>query len=100
MSRDKRYKSVAWRNLRKLVLQRDNFLCQQSKRFGKTRPAEMVHHIFPADEYPHLFYNINNLISLSNIEHNKLHDRESKKMTDEGKKLQQRYKNIIFKNYK
>ncbi|MDU5824032.1 HNH endonuclease [Anaerococcus vaginalis] len=75
---------------------RDKYMCQDSIRYGKSVDANTVHHIYPASEYPELFYNPDNLISLSNKAHNKMHDRKSDELTNEGKELQKRFEVRIF----
>lgn len=67
-------------------------MCQISKRYGKQVPAELVHHIYPVDEYPEYAYCLWNLISLSNVEHNKLHDRVTRQLTADGLSLMRRTK--------
>ena len=67
-------------------------MCQISKRYGKQVPAELVHHIYPVDEYPEYAYCLWNLISLSNVEHNKLHDRVTRQLTVDGLALMRRTK--------
>ena len=84
------YKSKRWERLREVALQRDGYMCQQSKRYGLTKQAEMVHHILPRENFPELQWSLWNLISLTNKEHDKLHDRASGKLTDEGMKLVRR----------
>lgn len=42
---EKRYKTIRWKKLRVAILKRDKYLCQESKRYGKTVPAVIVHHI-------------------------------------------------------
>lgn len=90
------YKNKAWYKLRQYVLARDKYLCQYYLQFGKAVPAQMVHHIYPVDQYPELKYNPDNLISLSNKAHNMMHDRYTKEITAEGKKLQRKVRNKIF----
>lgn len=92
-----KYKSKQWRELRKYILIRDGYLCQYYKGYGKSKPATMVHHIYPADKYPELFFNPNNLISLSNEAHNKMHNRETDELTEDGLLLQRRYRRRIFR---
>lgn len=79
------YKCKRWLLLRKRVLKRDGYLCRESLRYGKRIPAETVHHIFPVSERPDLMWNENNLISLSASAHDKMHDRESGRVTEAGK---------------
>ena len=86
------YKSKRWKKLREAVLRRDGYLCQYEARFGKRVEATTVHHILPAEKYPEYQWEPWNLISLSTVAHNKMHDRESHELTDEGMKLVERLK--------
>ena len=45
------YDSVRWKRLARMVMRRDGYMCQLAKRYGKAVLAEVVHHIFPVDEY-------------------------------------------------
>ena len=67
------YKEKKWQQKRKQILIRDSYLCQQCKKYGKRVDAQMVHHIKPAELFPELAYDDNNLESLCNACHNKLH---------------------------
>ena len=84
------YKSNKWERMRQRILRRDGYQCQLSKRYGKNRPAEMVHHIFPREDFPEYELSEWNLISLCNAEHNELHDRLTGEMTEKGIDLQKR----------
>ena len=84
------YKARRWERLRAQVMRRDGYRCQLSKRFGKAVPAELVHHIYPVDEFPEYAFEPWNLISVSRAAHNKLHDRDSDKLTAEGVALMRR----------
>lgn len=84
------YRNQKWRHLRELILRRDGYKCQLSKRYGKTVQAEVVHHIFPKNEFPEYKWEAWNLISLSAEMHNKLHDRSNDELTEEGVRLLQR----------
>ena len=84
------YKSTRWKKKREHILRRDKYLCQQSKRYGKLKPAETVHHIFPREDYPEYAWCDWNLISLCQDEHNKLHDRASHQLTAAGRELMER----------
>lgn len=86
------YHNRKWKRTREQILKRDHYLCQQSLRYGKTVQANTVHHIYPLEFYPELQYEHWNLISLSSEEHNKLHHRTGHNLTEEGLKLQKRYK--------
>ena len=58
------YHSSAWRRVRKLALQRDNFICQHCLKLGRIKPATEVHHIKPLRDYPELSLDVSNLIGL------------------------------------
>ncbi len=81
------YDAARWHSLRDRVLRRDGYQCQLSKRYGKLRQAELVHHIFPVADYPQYAYCPWNLISLSRYMHNKLHNRMTDELTGMGKDL-------------
>ncbi|MNR93656.1 hypothetical protein D3C72_247140 [compost metagenome] len=86
------YKSKAWKRKRASVLRRDEYMCQQSKRYGKTEPATTVHHIYPLEYYPELALKEWNLISLSDKQHNAMHDRAIHEVTALGLEWQERRK--------
>lgn len=93
---DKYYKTSRRKRLREAVLMRDGYMCQDSKRYGKSIEANTVHHIFPADKYPKLFFNPYNLISLSTEAHNRMHDRFTNEISQYGKNLQERFRKKVF----
>ena len=84
------YNSPKWQRLKEKVLRRDDYLCQNCKRYGKHTPAQHVHHVNPVEFYPKLQYNPYNLIALCCSCHNKMHDRDSHKLSTEGEQLRQR----------
>ena len=65
-------------------------MCQLSRRYGKNRPADMVHHIFPREDYPQYALCDWNLISLTNSMHDTLHDRNTGQLTAAGLDLMRR----------
>ena len=67
------YESRRWKRLRLAVLRRDKYICQNCKRYGRTRPAEEVHHIKHLEDYPELAMDPENLISLCKACHNAMH---------------------------
>jgi len=87
---DEWYRSPKWRRLRASVLRRDSYMDQYAKRFGLALPAEVVHHIFPKDDYPEYAYEPWNLISLSRKTHNEMHDRDTDELTEKGRELLRR----------
>ena len=81
---EKFYKSKKWKTKRQSILRRDDYLCRECKRYGKTTPATTVHHILPMEQRPDLKLNSLNLISLCNECHNKMHDRNTNELTEKG----------------
>lgn len=88
--RERFYESKRWKDKSRIILKRDGYLCQLSKRYGRTVEAEVVHHIYPVEFYPEYAYASWNLISVSRREHNKLHDRVTHELTDYGRQLMNR----------
>lgn len=88
--RDEWYDQPRWQKLRKTALRRDGFQDQEAKRFGKVKPAEVVHHIFPKDEFPQYAFCLWNLISVSRMTHNTFHDRDTDELTEKGMELLRR----------
>ena len=92
------YKTVRWRKLRERRLKVDGYMCKECGRYGKTKPADTVHHIYQAKDYPDLFWNIKNLISLCSNCHNEMHDRYTQELGIKGKALMEREKHKIIGN--
>lgn len=84
------YQSAKWKKKRKKILRMDGYICQIAKRYGRTEEATVVHHIYPADEYPEYAWCDWNLISVSLATHNKLENRETGELTKMGMELQRR----------
>ena len=80
------HKSKKWKEKRKAILRRDEYLCRECRRYGRTRLATTVHHIIPIDQRPDLALASKNLISLCTECHNKMHDRDSGELTELGKR--------------
>lgn len=87
MKKIESYKESRWVSLRRKVLYRDHFTDQYLKRYGKFKSAEMVHHIFPVEDFPEYQFCEWNLISLARSTHNMMHDRNTNELTDIGKEL-------------
>ena len=88
------YKSKRWKEKREKILRRDEYLCRECKRYGKATPATTVHHVIPIERDRSLKLNSNNLISLCEQCHNKMHDRGNDNLTELGKQWVDR----VFKN--
>lgn len=84
------YHTKAWKIKRKRILRRDGYMSALSKRYGKRIVGETVHHILPRDIFPEYQMEDWNLITLSNQEHNRMHDRVTGDLTDEGMELLRR----------
>ena len=84
------YRTKRWAQLRRVILRRDGYMCQLSRRYGKHVPADTVHHVFPRELYPEYQWAGWNLISLSRAAHDTLHDRNTGALTDAGAELLRR----------
>ena len=78
------YKTRKWKRKREVILRRDNYQCRQCKRYGRITPANTVHHIHPIEVRPELALVSDNLISLCEGCHGRMHDRTTNKLTDLG----------------
>lgn len=67
------YTSKKWRAKRQHILNRDGYLCQECKKYGKHTEAKIVHHIKEIDEAPELKMKNFNLVSVCASCHNKIH---------------------------
>lgn len=84
------YYGSKWKRKRKHILRLDGYICQVAKRYGRTEEATVVHHIYPADEYPEWAWEDWNLISVSQSTHNKIENRKTGELTKLGIDLQRR----------
>ena len=84
------YKSARWQRLRAMVLRRDGYQCQVTKRYGRRVEATTVHHVFPREEFPDYQWEPWNLISLAGDVHDEMHDRQSGALTEKGVELLKR----------
>ena len=87
MAGDRFYHTKKWDRIRRAVLARDGYQCQVAKRYGKTREATIVHHIFPREQYPEYQWKPWNLVAVSAVAHNILHDRDTHALTRYGEEL-------------
>ncbi len=78
------YRTKKWIKKRSVVLRLHDYLCQECKRYGKTKQANTVHHIYPLEDYPEYALVTINLLSLCNKCHNEMHERQTDKLTDKG----------------
>lgn len=90
------YQDKRWKKKRKYILKRDEFLCQECKRYGRSATATTVHHIKPLEDYPELWLTDKNLISVCSKCHERFHDRMTDKLTESGMRLVKRIWNEIL----
>nr|DAS81943.1 MAG TPA: HNH endonuclease bacteriophage, HNH Endonuclease, DNA.52A [Caudoviricetes sp.] len=89
------YYGKRWKKKREHILRLDGYKCQLAKMFGKTEEAAVVHHIYPAAEYPQWAWCDWNLISVSLASHNKIENRKTGELTKVGKMLQKRVRPCV-----
>lgn len=89
-AKDMNYKSQRWKRKREKILKRDGYMCQYFKRYGKRIDATIVHHIYPAVQYPEYAWCDWNLISLSSKAHEMMHDKTSGRLTARGEELKRK----------
>ena len=75
------YTDRRWKRKRVAILRRDCYSCVWCRRYGRNRPAVVVHHIKHVDEYPELAYEDSNLVSLCQGCHNKAHPEKARAAT-------------------
>lgn len=84
MRYDEFYHTSRWVKKRARILRRDKYQCQIAKRYGRLEEANTVHHIFPRKKYPQYTWEDWNLISVSAENHNRLENRATGELTEEG----------------
>ena len=82
------YHGYRWKKKQKRILELDKGKDRVAAMFGRTEEATIVHHIYPAEEYPEWAWCDWNLISVSLGTHNKLENRKTGELTELGKMLQ------------
>lgn len=73
------YHTTAWKHKRKYILKRDHKACQICRSKGRYRAATTVHHKKHLRSNPELALDEDNLISLCNECHEKMHPEKHKK---------------------
>jgi 5-methylcytosine-specific restriction endonuclease McrA len=79
------YKTTRWKRKRKIILKRDEYMCRECRRYGKTTAASTVHHVIPVEEQPKLAFVNENLLSLCDPCHDAMHDRNNDVLTELGR---------------
>ena len=78
------YNKRTWKRKRAIILRRDKYLCRNCKRYGRKVGATTVHHMIPLSVDSSLAMCSNNLLSLCNKCHEKMHDRTGDELTALG----------------
>lgn len=86
------YKDSRWIRKREYILSRDDYECRESKRYGKSKLANTVHHIYPVETYPGLMFEDWNLLSITAQVHNTFHDRQTGAIINGGLYWQRRFR--------
>lgn len=89
------YKQTKWKNKREKILRRDEYLCQECKRYGRSKPASTVHHIHPLEQYLELALVSTNLISFCSACHDSMHDRTTGVLTEAGQRWVEKMRDKI-----
>lgn len=84
------YGKQKWKNKREHILRLDGYRDRVAAKYGRVIPATIVHHIYPAEEYPEYSMSDWNLISVSMATHNKLENRATGQLTKMGRELMER----------
>ena len=96
----KNLRTKKWFKFRDRVMKKNDYLCQESLRYGIRVQAEMVHHIYPVSEYPELEFVEWNCLPLLNKIHNTFHDRTNDKIVGQGLYWQKKRKKEFLDFYK
>jgi 5-methylcytosine-specific restriction protein A len=84
------YKSSKWKRKRAVILRRDEYMCRECKRYGRTTPATTVHHVYPLEQYPELALVSANLVGMCAACHDAMHDRDARELTARGNEWKDR----------
>ena len=76
--------NVRWRKLRERALRRDGYLCRECRRYGQRVEATTAHHAWPVEDWPELAWNLDNLVSLCDACHERMHERSTRRLTALG----------------
>lgn len=75
------YKTAKWKRKREKILRRDEYLCRECVRYGKTTEATTVHHINQLEHHPEFALANYNLVSMCAKCHDAMHDRNTRELT-------------------
>jgi 5-methylcytosine-specific restriction endonuclease McrA len=87
MKSDPYYQSKKHKAWRAKVLRRDNYQCQECKRYGILREGTIAHHVKPREDYPELQYDVANGRTLCAKHHNIEHPEKGTKALKSRRRL-------------
>lgn len=89
------YVSDGWMMKQADVMKRDGYKCRECTRYGTTRKAETVYHIYPLEHYPQYSLTDINLLSLCNSCRSKMCEDNSNSITAVGMSWQRKIERDI-----
>jgi len=93
------YKQPQWKRKRVVVLKRDDYLCRECVRYGKTTQATTVHHCCPLEKYHELALVSANLVSMCAKCHGSMHNKIDGTLTEAGEAWRERVKPLLEDNF-
>ena len=84
------YWTPRWTRLREKILRRDGYRSTEAKRFGRLVQANVVHHAWPAEDYPEYAWEPWNLVSITEDEHRLMHNADGS-LTAYGNAVRRRH---------
>lgn len=93
------YNFSQWIRKRQVILKRDNYLCRECSRYGKSTLANIVHHIIPLEEREDLALDNRNLVSLCERCHERMHNKFNNKLSKLGlewrERIERKYPDMV-----
>lgn len=93
------YKSKKWKQKRKVILKLHDYECQESRQYGDSKQADLIHHVYPLKQYPELALVNWNLLPLAEEIHNTFHNRKTDEVIGRGLYWQRKRKREFDKFY-
>ena len=84
------YHTKRWGHLREKILRRDGYMSVEARRYGRNENANVVHHCWPAEEWPEYAWAPWNLISITEKEHRTFHNADGS-LTPLGEAVRRRH---------
>lgn len=84
------YHSRRWLRVREQALKTYGYKCQESLRYGLIRQADVVHHIWPVEDFPEYAWESWNHLPLTRENHDRMHNRITGRLTPLGEAWRRR----------